>query len=85
MIDQDGVAHELKELEAEEDAASDAITIDEIDAKAGIIKPEEEVSKEATEEEPLDDEAEFADDDFEEEPTSEDLEELEEDLEGDEL
>ena len=37
MIDQDGVAHELKELEAEEDAASDAITIDEIDAKTGDI------------------------------------------------
>ena len=37
MIDQDDVAHELKELEAEEDAASDAITIDEIDAKTGDI------------------------------------------------
>ena len=85
IIDNNDVTHELKELEEEEEESSDAITIDEIDAKAGIIKPEEEVSKEATEEEPLDDEAEFADDDFEEEPTSEDLEELEEDLEGDEL
>ena len=84
IIDNNDVTHELKELEEEEEESSDAITIDEIDAKAGIIKPEEEVSEEATEEEPLDDEVEFADD-FEEEPTSEDLEELEEDLEGDEL
>ena len=89
IIDNNDVTHELKELEEEEDETSDAITIDEIDAKTGAIKGKEELpAPEVTDEEPIED---SEDDDFEdeenfdEEPTNEDLEELEEDLEGDEL
>ena len=83
------VTHELKELEEEEDETSDAITIDEIDAKTGAIKGKEELTTpEVTDEEPIEDseEDDFEDEEnFDEEPTNEDLEELEEDLEGDEL
>ena len=90
MIDQDGVAHELKELEAEEDAASDAITIDEIDAKTGDIvhkkdaplpenfrRPEVNIDlKDNLEDDYSDDDEE--DEDFDdEEPDFEDLEDIE--------
>ena len=89
IIDNNDVTHELKELEEEEDETSDAITIDEIDAKTGAIKGKEELrAPEVTDEEPIEDseEDDFEDEEnFDEEPTNEDLEELEEDLEGDEL
>ena len=89
IIDNNDVTHELKELEEEEDETSDAITIDEIDAKTGAIKGKEELpAPEVTDEEPIEDseEDDFEDEEnFDEEPTYEDLEELEEDLEGDEL
>ena len=89
IIDNNDVTHELKELEEEEDETSDAITIDEIDAKTGAIKGKEELpTPEVTDEEPIEDseEDDFEDEEnFDEEPTYEDLEELEEDLEGDEL
>ena len=89
IIDNNDVTHELKELEEEEDETSDAITIDEIDAKTGVIKGKEELTTpEVTDEEPIEDseEDDFEDEEnFDEEPTNEDLEELEEDLEGDEL
>ena len=89
IIDNNDVTHELKELEEEEDETSDAITIDEIEAKTGVIKGKEELTTpEVTDEEPIEDseEDDFEDEEnFDEEPTNEDLEELEEDLEGDEL
>ena len=87
MIDYNNVAHELKELEAEEDEAGEAITIDEIDNRTGMPKtkdePEEQVEDEYTEESFEDEE----DDDeyLDEEPNMEELKEIEEGfVEGDE-
>ena len=87
MIDYNNVAHELKELEAEEDEAGEAITIDEIDNRTGMPKtkdePEEQVEEEYSEESFEDEE----DDDeyLDEEPNMEELKEIEEGfVEGDE-
>ena len=89
MIDQNDVAHELKELEEDEDESSDAITIDEIDIKTGEVKnmDVEEPEKEAAPLDSLDNEFDDEDDDFDEEPNAEDLEEIEDEGfdEGDEL
>jgi len=93
MIDQDNVAHELKELEEEEDEAGEAITIDEIDARTGEIKSKEEIIPEILSEpeepENLDEytEDEEDQDDFEdEEPDMEDLNSIEKGFsEGDEI
>ncbi len=77
MIDQDDVAHELKELEEEEDESSDAITIDQIDIKTGEPKVIDiEPEKEEAPIEPIEDEFE-EDAEFDEEPNAEDLEEIE--------
>jgi DNA-directed RNA polymerase subunit beta len=89
MIDQNDVAHELKELEEDEDESSDAITIDEIDIKTGEPKNMnvEEPEKEDAPLDSLDDEFADEDDDFDEEPNAEDLEEIEDEGfdEGEEL
>ena len=89
MIDQNDVAHELKELEEDEDESSDAITIDEIDIKTGEVKniDVEEPEKEDASLDSLDNEFDDEDDDFDEEPNAEDLEEIEDEGfdEGDEL
>ncbi len=89
MIDQNDVAHELKELEEDEDESSDAITIDEIDIKTGEVKnmDVEEPEKEDAPLDSLDNELDDEDDDFDEEPNEEDLEEIEDEGfdEGDEL
>ena len=89
MIDQNDVAHELKELEEDEDESSDAITIDEIDIKTGEVKnmDVEEPEKNDAPLDSLDNELDDEDDDFDEEPNEEDLEEIEDEGfdEGDEL
>ena len=89
MIDQNDVAHELKELEEDEDESSDAITIDEIDIKTGEVKKMdvEEPEKNDAPLDSLDNELDDEDDDFDEEPNEEDLEEIEDEGfdEGDEL
>ena len=89
MIDQNDVAHELKELEEDEDESSDAITIDEIDIKTGEPKniDIEEPEKDDAPLDSLDDEFDDEDDDFDEEPNAEDLEEIEDEGfdEGEEL
>ena len=89
MIDQNDVAHELKELEEDEDESSDAITIDEIDIKTGEVKniDVEEPEKEDASLDSLDNEFDDEDDDFDEEPNAEDLEEIEDEGfdEGEEL
>ena len=89
MIDQNDVAHELKELEEDEDESSDAITIDEIDIKTGEVKnmDVEEPEKEEAPLDSLDNEFADEDDDFDEEPNAEDLEEIEDEGfdEGEEL
>ena len=89
MIDQNDVAHELKELEEDEDESSDAITIDEIDIKTGEVKnmDVEEPEKEEAPLDSLDNEFDDEDDDFDEEPNAEDLEEIEDEGfdEGEEL
>ena len=89
MIDQNDVAHELKELEEDEDESSDAITIDEIDIKTGEVKNMnvEEPEKEDAPLDSLDNEFDDEDDDFDEEPNAEDLEEIEDEGfdEGEEL
>ncbi len=89
MIDQNDVAHELKELEEDEDESSDAITIDEIDIKTGEVKnmDVEEPEKNDAPLDSLDNEFDDEDDDFDEEPNAEDLEEIEDEGfdEGDEL
>ncbi len=89
MIDQNDVAHELKELEEDEDESSDAITIDEIDIKTGEVKNMnvEEPEKDDAPLDSLDDEFDDEDDDFDEEPNAEDLEEIEDEGfdEGEEL
>ena len=90
MIDNNNVAHELKELEEEEDEAGDAITIDEIDARTGEIKKDMPLSEV---EEPSDDELEEDNDEFddeedfdEEEPDMDELDSIEQGFdEGDEL
>ena len=88
MIDDNNVAHELKELEDEEDAAGEPITIDEIDAKTGEVKIKElpeigEPEDVPPYEEEQDDEEE---DDFEEEPDIDELESIDMGFdEGDEL
>ena len=89
MIDQNDVAHELKELEEDEDESSDAITIDEIDIKTGEVKnmDVEEPEKNDAPLDSLDNEFDDEDDDFDEEPNAEDLEEIEDEGfdEGEEL
>ncbi len=86
MIDNDGVIHDLKELE-EDDDSGEAITIDEIDAATGEVKNKTEEPKEPEDNEEYEDsnDEEF-EDEFEEEPNEEELMELEEGFEeGDEL
>ena len=89
MIDYNNESHELKELEEEEDASEDAITIDEIDARTGEVKPKENILPDVEEPEdvPEADNYEEDEEDFDdEEPDMEDLEEIEEGFEeGDEL
>ena len=90
MIDNNNVAHELKELEEEEDEAGDAITIDEIDARTGEVKKDLTLPEvdEPSDEQPEEDNDEFDDDeDFdEEEPDMDDLDSIEQGFdEGDEL
>ena len=88
MIDQNDVAHELKELEDAEDEAGDPITIDEIDGRTGEVKPKEEI--EISEPTDLENEDEdYEEDGFEdfdeEEPDIDELESIEEGfVEGDE-
>jgi DNA-directed RNA polymerase subunit beta len=93
MIGEDNQIHDLKELENEENA-EDIVTVDEIDANTGEVKPRESlVPVDAEEdyenstptnvdEEDQDEMDEYDDEDFDdEEPSIEDLEEME-DFEG---
>jgi DNA-directed RNA polymerase subunit beta len=91
MIDQNDVAHEIKELEASEDEAGEAITIDEIDIRTGEIKNKDnsvvnqpEVDENIEPAEELDDEE--IDDYLDEEPDISELEKIDMGFsEGDEL
>ena len=76
MIDNDGVAHELKELEESEDDEKDSITIDEIDV-TGIAK------NETPKEEPVEEENDIEETEEVEDSLEEDLDEI--DMEGDEM
>jgi len=84
MIDNDGVAHELKELEENDDDDKESITIDEIDIAGALKKDETVISEENTEMAETEDEENI---DFEENNDSALEEALEEvDLmEGDEM
>ena len=87
MIDYNNVAHELKELEAEEDEAGEAITIDEIDNRTGMPKTKDEPEEQVEEEYPEESFEDEEDDDeyLDEEPNMEELKEIEEGfVEGDE-
>ena len=88
MIDYDDNIHDLRELEVEDDDATEAITIDEIDANTGEVKKREPlvpdidpIPEEPAEEEADDDE--FADDDnFDEMPSDDEIIALEQGFEG---
>ncbi len=88
MIDHDDNIHDLRELEVEDDDATEAITIDEIDANTGEVKKREPlvpdidpIPEEPAEEEAEDDE--FADDDnFDEMPSDDEIIALEQGFEG---
>ena len=86
MIDYDDNIHDLRELEVEDDDASDAITIDEIDVNTGEVKKKEPLVPDIELEEPIEEEAEedeFADDDFDDEmPSDDELLAMEQGFEG---
>ncbi len=88
MIDYDDNIHDLRELEVEDDDATEAITIDEIDANTGEVKKREPLVPDfdPIPEEPAEDEAdddEFADDDnFDEMPSDDEIIALEQGFEG---
>ena len=85
MIDYEDQVHDLKELEAEDDDAGDTITVDEINAETGEVKPKESLIPDLEEvETPVEEEVEdeFADDFEDEMPSDDEIMAMENGFEG---